>query len=291
MKKGIILFLLPVLMGLTGCGKNNIFSWAHKPGENTSAQALEADAVTALQDKDYTKAVEYYSQVIAKEPNNSEAIYGYSAARLAESGLVLGPLVANLVRQQSSAPSRLAPALSSIAKGQSLAVITTPNTNLLPEEILAKALAIEGAVNDVIPLLARIVKGQGDGRIAPDNPDVNLNLAFCLVLRSALRVRDAVDFSTDYETITVKEGLNLDLIVRASAKDIVSAYQRMKVVAAKLGANAKTIANINSDVATLFDKLRETLKNPTDDGNPATPAIPVVDLDTGDVVTLTGDYL
>src|SRR3989339_1366640 len=107
-RKVLVVFFPLIALLFAGCGKTNIFSWAHQSGGDTSTTALQSDALTALQDKDYAKALDYFLKILEQDPNNSEAIYGYSAAKLADAGLDLGDLIASLIKQQSSAPARLA---------------------------------------------------------------------------------------------------------------------------------------------------------------------------------------
>jgi len=104
--RGISMMLLVPLaalsLTLSGCGRSNIFSSAHRAGESTDTRSLEADGYAALQNKDYATAITCYSKILESEPSNAEALYGYSAAKLADAGLDIGELVANLIREQES---------------------------------------------------------------------------------------------------------------------------------------------------------------------------------------------
>lgn len=261
MKKMVSLSLVAMLIALVGCGKENIFSWAHKAGGSSSTEALTADGYTALRNKDYSKAIEYYSKILETDPANAEAIYGYSAATLADAGLDVSSLVANLVKQQSGAPERLAPSVAYAARG------FASSSNLLPQTIIDNLPKIKSAVKKVMDdgKLPRIVKGKADGKLDPDNPDVNLNLAFCLVLRAALNVQESgtITLNSDY-SITAS---NADLAVANDAgKDIVSAYHRILVVAnkLKLGSDA-SINKINADVKAMFNDLKSKISGITVD--------------------------
>ncbi|MBN1824425.1 MAG: hypothetical protein JW803_08910 [Endomicrobiales bacterium] len=264
-----------LVIGVSGCGKDNIFGWAHQSGENSDQRALSSDAYVALQDKDFAKALEYYSKILESDPANAEAIYGYSIAKLAEAGIDIGTLVANLVKQQSAAPHRLAPAVAYAAK-------TTVSSNLLPSSILTDIAKKRAAVDDVLSStkLLKILRGQGDGKIAPDNPDLNINVAFCLVLRAAMKVNDYITYGSDYETITVLDSTNLDSVARSSAKDLVSAYHRMQVVINKLNLGSDSaVTKINNDIVTLFTNLKTNLRNGYG-----------IDFDAAPAVSLAVDY-
>ena len=255
-RKLSVLLFGALLFTMYGCGKNNIFSFAHSAGNSSGTSALSSDASQALQNKDYNKALQYYSQILQSNPNNSQAIYGYCAAELANSGMDISSLVANLVKQQSGAPARLAPALA-YAANTSL----TSSSNLIPLTIITNRVAIEKAVNDVLSskYLLKIIKGNGDGTIAPDNVDVNVNIAFCLVLRAALKVIDSgsITFNSDY-TVTVN---STDISVANDAgRDIASAYQRLLKVAKKLNLGSDAaITKINNDVNNLFNDLKKQI--------------------------------
>lgn len=240
------------LFFFTGCGDNNIFGWSHKTGSGSNVSSLSSDAYSALQNKDYAKALEYYSKILESDSGNSEAIYGYSAAKLGEAGLDISSLVANLIQQQSapsSSPSRLSPAIAELAKAP------YSSSSMLPDTIKQKIDAILAAVNNILSskYLLKIIKGQGDGSISPDNPDVNINIAFCLVLRAAITAYNAgIDFQNDY----TQPGAGDSDEMRKAAKDLVSAYHRLLVVIAKLNLSSDAaIANIKSDIQSLYNSL------------------------------------
>lgn len=263
-----------LVASISGCGKNNIFSWAHKPGSVATTESLASDGYTALSNKDYVKAMEYFAKILQAEPNNSEAIYYYSVASLANSGIDIASLVSNMITESAAAPSRLAPAISSL-------VFAAPSSNLLPDTIINNRVKINTAINEVLAsgLLPKIVKGLADGKIKPDSADVNVNVAFCLVLRAALRLNDLVDFSSDYKA-TIKPGVSqaaLEDTARASLKDIASAYQRVKLIAAKFNKRT-TLSDLNDDISKLFNDLK------TDLGNQTPP------IDASDI-SINGDYL
>lgn len=247
------------LVLLTACSKGNIFSWTHSSGSGSNVQSLSSDAYTALRDKDYGKALEYFSKILESDPNNSEAIYGYSVAQLAESGLDISTIVSNLVSSggtPSSAITGLATAISQVSGSSSLS-----STNILPGTVLANLEKIKTAVNKVLgdKYLLKIARGKADGKIAPDNPDLNLNLAFCFILRAAMNLNDKIKFTSDYEVEV--ENTSDQIALNDAAKDIVRAYHRLLAVINKLnlsGSNA-IITRIRDDVNKLFINYKAKL--------------------------------
>ncbi len=268
MNKKLSAFLLSLVFFasffLTGCGENNIFGWSHKAGSGSNVSSLASDAYSALQNKDYAKALEFYSKILESESGNSEAIYGYSAAKLGEAGLDISSLIANLIQQQSapsSAPSRLSPSIAELAKAPYL---SASQSSMLPDTVKQKIDKISAAVNDILSnkYLLKIIRGQGDGSISPDNPDVNINIAFCLVLRAAITAYNAgIDFQNDYS----QSGATDTPEIRSAAKDLVSAYHRLLVVISKLNLSSDAaIANIKSDIQSLYDSLPAGTKSAVD---------------------------
>lgn len=253
----VIICLNSVL--LTACSKGNIFSWTHSSGSGSNVQSLTSDAYTALRDKDYGKALEYFSKILESDPNNAEAIYGYSVAQLAESGLDISTIVSNLVSSggnNSSSISGLATAISRVSGSSGLS-----STNILPGTILANLEKIKSAVNKVLEdkYLIKIARGKADGKIAPDNPDLNLNLAFCFILRSAMNLNDKIKFTSDYE-VEVEDASD-QIAINDAAKDIVRAYHRLLAVISKLNLSGSDaiITRIRDDVKKLFDDYKAKL--------------------------------
>jgi len=283
MKRQLSILMLGGLLFVTcGCGQGNIFSFAHSPGSNSSTTALSSDASQALQNKDWPKAMKYYQQILNTSPGNTQAIYGYCSAELASSGMDIASLVSNLVGQQNNGSNNSGnnSAYNRLSSALAYAAHAFASSNLLPQTIISNKLAIENAVDDVLGSghLLKIIQGKGDGTIAPDNVDVNVNIAFCLVLKAAFRVYDSkfITFDDNYN-VTVTAGTKVTDqpvidVANASGKDIASAYQRLLAVYNKLnlGKNSNSnsmIGNINGDVKDLFDRLNT--------------AVPGTDVDSG----------
>ncbi|MEA3506657.1 MAG: hypothetical protein U9R36_04095, partial [Elusimicrobiota bacterium] len=63
MKKYLLVLTAAVFL-LSGCENNNIYSWSHAEGGDSSPEALLADARKAESDGDYEKALEYYKKIL-----------------------------------------------------------------------------------------------------------------------------------------------------------------------------------------------------------------------------------
>jgi hypothetical protein len=249
-----------LLLGFSGCGKNNnLFSFTHSAGSSSDAKALLSDAETALRDKDYDKAKEYFNKLLAADPDNAQAIYGEAAAELAAAGIDIATLVANLVKNNSGSDnaSHLAPAIASAARR------TSSPGNILPDTIIDNLSEIRAAVEAVLrpDRLPRIVAGQADSSLAPNNPDVNLNLAFCYVLHAALVLNDHVTFDTEYHA-TVVNGADLNTDANTAANDLVYAYHCMRNVVESLNlSDDGAIASISQDVKDLFIEYKSEINS------------------------------
>ncbi|MGA2091403.1 MAG: hypothetical protein ABSH12_08110, partial [Endomicrobiales bacterium] len=97
-----VLCMSLLFLGLVGCGNGNIFGSAHQPGSSSAISALNSDAQTALNNQNYPKAILYYQKILAQDPASAEAIYGYSEATLANSGLSIASIVADLINQSGN---------------------------------------------------------------------------------------------------------------------------------------------------------------------------------------------
>jgi hypothetical protein len=248
-------FCLALVLSFSGCSRSNIFGWAHSAGSVKTTTALSADAYTALQNKDYAKAIDYFTQILASEPGNSEAIYGYAVAQLGSAGIDIASLITNMITNQNPAVSHLSPAIASL-------VSAAPGTNLLPSTILANKPAIMAALDKILDptKLPKIANGTADGKIKPDDADVNVNLAFCYLLRAALRLTDYVQFNTDYSVDSITNVSAAKNPAIESCKDIIRAYHRVQVVVGKLEPGKKTsLTDLSGDINTLLGKFKTQL--------------------------------
>jgi outer membrane murein-binding lipoprotein Lpp len=263
---GLLAAVVVVGVLLSGCGKGNIFSWAHSAGDTKNLDSMSSDASTALQAKDYAKALDYYTKLLAADPNNAEAIYGYAVAELANSGLDVGDLIANLIKQQSAPEyQHLAPVMGTLGAQYSV----SSASNLLPQSIIDRIIILSAAVNAVLDpsKLPKIVLGKADSRISPTNTDVNINVAFCLLLRAAMTVQQSnvITFDTDYHATISPSATHdqVNSVARSALQDIASANARFNVVVSTLKLkNDNAIVNIQTDLVSLFNDAKTKLAAP-----------------------------
>ena len=77
------------VFAVTSCDNKNIFGKFHKSGSSASIEVLLSDANAALANDDPAQAKAIADKILAKDPNNSEALYISAAAGLKEAGLDL----------------------------------------------------------------------------------------------------------------------------------------------------------------------------------------------------------
>lgn len=190
-KRILALVLLgSLVLSITGCSKSvNIFRWAHKGGANTDTESLLADGQSALTDKDYSDALTYYNNILEKDPDNSVALYGKAQAVVGLGGLNLADLIANVIKDAQSGSTSSVIANSEFGAFFSRAQYVSSETDLLPKSVnLAQ---LYKTANEVVPVLKKISEGLTDGIIPADDADVNINLAFFMMVRAACRFLDS----------------------------------------------------------------------------------------------------
>jgi hypothetical protein len=86
----------------SSCKNNNIFSWAHVPGDG-SYESLMSDADSAMNSNDYAKAAEYYKLAVKARPGDQQAVMGYAAAVILNGlGLNLAGVINRIVDDDTS---------------------------------------------------------------------------------------------------------------------------------------------------------------------------------------------
>lgn len=178
-RKGAAALCLAGLCFLSACGKNNIFGKIHKEGSSSDIASLSADAQMAIQEKDWSKAVDYYQQILDQNGANSEALLGYSQAVMGVNNLDLASLIASVIESRES-PIAAGPSLDLAAYAIPIRV---SDGNLIPSSLNIEAL--HNASGIIIKNLRKIVQGQADGVIKYNDTDVNLNLAIALLIYAA----------------------------------------------------------------------------------------------------------
>ena len=64
------------LLGLFGCENGNLFGKLHKSGDSNDVVVLQSDAQIALDHGDYTSALRLFEDILAQDPDNSNALNG-----------------------------------------------------------------------------------------------------------------------------------------------------------------------------------------------------------------------
>jgi tetratricopeptide (TPR) repeat protein len=234
-KLSSLLFLLVLGILLSGCENSNIFSWTHPKGKDKSAESLMSDAQSALINGDYDEAVEYYTDILDKDPDNSEALYGLAAAELKDSGLDIAALIPKFIEQGEDAAGDL--------------------LSLNVDDI-------ESGTASAIEALKKIADGSGDGDIPADDFDVNLNLGIALTMHAAsnllswaettgaVEIKD--DFSVDVNKANAPSEAELKSQLIAAKEEIEDAVTYIEVAANTSGSDV-------SDVTSGFNELISNL--------------------------------
>ncbi|MDR3275283.1 MAG: hypothetical protein LBS81_04875 [Endomicrobium sp.] len=157
-------------MFLFGCGENNnIFSWFHVPGTG-SYDSLMSDGVSAMGNKNYSKAAQYYKEAINTKHGDKDAVMGYASASIAEA---LGSNITEIISE----------------------IVEKNNTDNLLNKISQSTIdKLENALNELIndkrmfPALF--------GPTPPTDTNTNLNAALVYALFGVVTVVNAVGFDT-----------------------------------------------------------------------------------------------
>jgi tetratricopeptide (TPR) repeat protein len=237
MKKLSCLVLFAVVVGLmSGCTNSNIFSWSHSKGKSDSKEVLLVDAQASLNDGDYAEAIEYYNDILDKDPDNSEALYGLAAAEMKNSGLDIADLMLKFMEEGENEEMPL---------------------------LSVDLLSIEAGTAAAIDSLEKIASGLGDGDIPADDFDVNLNLGIAKTLHAAsslinwAEASGVVDIKENYDVeIDSNRDTANDPVLKAklqeTKEEIESALANIEVAMASSGEGV-------SDIKDGFDDLISSL--------------------------------
>lgn len=207
--KRLFIIVLGLSLGAVGCGDSNWFKFSHKAGSSSDVESLSADADIALLNKDFGAALNFYEQILSKDPGRSEALYGASSAWLGAAGFDVASIITNILSNQDKLSSPVLSGVISKAAG----VSKHATGDLLPSNMDWKALRV--ATGKAVEYLRRIVSGNTDGVIPPNNTNVRVNLIICLVLHYAIKVVD-LDGDGDIENdnddpITIKNDYSISV--------------------------------------------------------------------------------
>lgn len=190
-KKLLAVFLITLfVLEIVGCSKTtNIFRWTHKGGSSSDTTSLMSDGQSALNSKDYNDALSYYNSILQKEPNNSEALYGKAQALVGLGGVNLADLIASVIKDAQSSTSSTVVANSDFAAFFSSKKYSGSTTELLAKNINLAQLYHTATL--VVPVLKQIADGNTNGIIPADDPDVNVNLGFFMIVKAVCRFLDS----------------------------------------------------------------------------------------------------
>jgi tetratricopeptide (TPR) repeat protein len=243
------------ILTMSGCKNNNLFGDLHKEGSGDS-QSLVADGQAALDKSDFAKANDYFSQALAKDPSNSDALYGQAAAQFGLSGLRFGRLIANLTQGNAGLGS---PALRGAIRQAAVGVAGDGASLLfgIDEDRLDEALKV------IIANLEKIHMGLADGNIATDNAPLLIDLGFARMLKGAtgpLRagVLDIQEEGGDYtvHVIAGDPGAHCDVIENA-IYNVAWGFLDLNEAAIKLNlVSGSTLSDITHDVDNLYAEYR-----------------------------------
>ncbi len=219
MKKLNVLALVIVFgVLISGCENANIFSWTHSGGRDKSVESLLVDAEKALYDENYEEAIEYYNEILDKDPDNSDALYGLAAAELKNAGFDIANLIPKLLDDESV------------------------ETDLIDLNYASIASGTEEAKN----ALKQIADGQADGAIPADDFDVNLNLGIALTLHAASSLLAWADANDDV-TVDIKEDYSIVIVCPESKEDLLETKLEKAKVEVEEAINYLEVAGVISD--------------------------------------------
>lgn len=249
------------LLMTTGCKNNNLFGDLHNEGSGDS-QSLVADGQAALGKSEFAKADDYFGQALAKDPSNSDALYGQAAAQMGLSGLSLGQLISNLTQGNADLGSpALRGAISQASRGAA-----GIGASLLFGIDVAK---LDDALKVVIPNLEKIHMGLSDGKIPADSASLLINLGLARLLKGVagpLRrgVVDIQESAGDYVAVVTPGALpgECEAVVNA-VYNVAWGFQNLSDAALKLNlVSGSTLSDIKNDVDALYEDYRGEVEGP-----------------------------
>lgn len=243
------------ILAMSGCKNNNLFGDLHKEGSGDS-QSLVADGQAALGRSEFAKADQYFSDALAKDPSNSDALYGQAAAQMGLSGLSLGQLISNLSQGNAGLGS---PAFRGAIQQASHGVASAGSSLLFGINVTK----LDDSLKVVIPNLEKIHMGLSDGKIPSDNASLLINLGLARLLKGVsgpLRrgVVDIQESQGNYEAIVTTGTLpgECEVVINA-VHNVAWGFQNLSDAALKLNlVSGSTLSDIKNDVDALYEEYR-----------------------------------
>ncbi len=246
------------LFSFTACENGNIFGGLHDRGDSGEPEDLINDADIALRNGEYSQALSLYTQVLAVEPNNSQALYGASAAQLGTAGLNVGAIIRNVLKEGVGAGSisGLSDMIQQSRIGGLSGYTSNPNSILYGIDLES----LNDVLDSAICRLQKIVSGASDGKISRNDVDVLFNMGILCVIRAAVRPIQAVfvDITNTNGTYAIEDMTGNDLgnfctanqnLVKEMARDIASAYALLnRIVTVRGLSQDRLITQIRDDI-------------------------------------------
>jgi hypothetical protein len=249
---------------LSGCKGGNLFGGLTDNSSNI--QSLLSDASKALRERNYGAAFSQYESVLAREPNNAQALYGAAAAQLGLAGFNFSAVISNVLSQNAvrsaAVPDGLADFIKIAHEGGVVSNQAAPASVLYGVNLQA----LRDALPTVLCRLQKIVSGATDGGVDRNNIDVLVNLGILHLLHGAVTALDddffdIVNENGDYRIIkndaawaTLCSTNEAD--VREIVRDAADAYALFNRAATLLNlGDDKMISKIRDDVSTIAEIL------------------------------------
>ncbi len=263
----VFIMLTCALLSLTSCKNNNLFGKLHDRGDSNNPTSLTTEGSIALRNKDYAGALALYQKVLDQDPGNSQALYGASAAALGTAGINLGSLIANFTKQQAGSSGASITSLTDLVRRSRESIAGPPQAggvDSLLEGI--NLVALDGVIDVAVCRLQKIVSGQADGKIPPNDIDVLLNLGTLCAMRAVVKplLSDFLDIAnpngsfnivpkTDFKNAFCNSHSDL---IKKMARDIVGSYACFNKAADLLHLSGdEIIRRVRSDLDEAINEL------------------------------------
>ncbi|MGQ0644938.1 MAG: hypothetical protein ACT4O3_05555 [Elusimicrobiota bacterium] len=265
--KAVLAAVLASSLAMTGCKDGNLFGGLTKKGSGNES-SLAADARAALARREYHNAKAYYEAILAKNPRNSEALYGAATATMGTAGLDLGTLISNVINS-NGAPG-LAPAFNAAKFGVALSHSGVNSNSILHDIELGK---LGASIDQIVCFLLKIRAGFADGTISPEDISLLVSVGITCLIRAILRpleegvidLRQTAD-GKDYEVFIIDpsklSGIcdNGNGILNSSAADFAGGLQAIDTAVKLLKQkDSSTLGQIRLDIRSAFESFQQKM--------------------------------
>jgi hypothetical protein len=254
-----------------GCKDGNLFGSFRNEGSGDTSTVL-ADASAALSRREFNNAKAFYESIVAKEPQNSEALYGAAVATMGTAGLDLGTLLSNVITAKnasSGAATTLQEALQLSAIGvRAISQEDIDNNSILKGLDLNN---LDRDIDQIVCFLLKIRSGNADGKISPKDISVLMSVGITCIIRGILRPleENVIDLrqtsgGQDYEVKIINGAKLKDLcdsgVLQNSASDIAGSVQAIQTAVAELKpSSGSTIASLKPDLENALKSFQQKI--------------------------------